>query len=92
MTLDENDLHLDLIQLSFDNPKVQMLILPIGFESPEAAWQRLQKMHSGHNLQAPMTDLLPQLLRQLAQAASPDRTLISLERLIKNSSDHEARP
>lgn len=88
MSLDDKDLHLDLIQLPFENPKVQMLILPVGFESPEAAWQRLQKIHTGHNLQPKMADLLPQLLRQLAQATLPDRTLISLERLIKNSAGH----
>ncbi len=84
MALDEKNLHLELFQFSFDHPKVQALILPVGFDDPKVAWQRIQKLSQDAVTQAQFTTLFPQLLRHLSQIASPDRTLTSFERLAKN--------
>jgi len=86
MALDEKNLHLELFQLSFDHPKVQALLLPVRFEDPKTAWQRLQKFSQDESIQTQVAELMPQLLRHFSQIASPDRTLTSFERLAKNVS------
>jgi glutamate-ammonia-ligase adenylyltransferase len=75
-------------QLSDD--KVQRVLSSVGFTDWRAAHRHLQRMANDSQVKLALADVLPHLLVALASAASPDRVLVSLERLVRSAAERRA--
>jgi len=66
------------------------LLRPAVFADPGAAHRRLRRLAEGSEATQAMAGTLPHLLSALADAADPDRVLVSLDRYLARSRDRPA--
>ncbi|GAB4542521.1 MAG: hypothetical protein Kow0063_34600 [Anaerolineae bacterium] len=81
--------HLLLSEQSMED-QLHPLLAPAGFADWRAARRCLGRMADDPQVRPVLADLLPHLLATLADAASPDRVLVSLERFVQTVDDRLA--
>jgi len=66
---------------------IDRLLEPIGFQAPDIALQRLRSQCPNPDRREAMTRCLPMLLAALEESATPDTSVLHLERLLQSVDD-----
>ena len=67
--------------------EIDLLLEPIGFQEPGVALQRLRSQCPDSDRRDAMTRCLPMLLAALEESATPDTSVLHLERLLQSVAD-----
>ena len=76
-----------LLDKDVSDADVELLLAPIGFTDWKTAHARLLELCTDASRQEALTAALPMLLAALAESASPDSSVLNLERFIKSVPD-----
>lgn len=76
-----------LLQKDVPDADIEALLLPIGFADWKTAHARLLELSTTDARQKALTAALPMLLAALQESASPDSSVLNLERFIKSVPD-----
>lgn len=76
-----------LLQANVSATDVEKLLAPIGFADWQTAYARLVELCTDDAHRSALTDALPMLLSALEESASPDSSVLNLERFIKSVPD-----
>ena len=76
-----------LLDEDVSDADVELLLAPIGFTDWKTAHARLLELCTDASRQEALTAALPMLLAALAESASPDSSVLNLERFIKSVPD-----
>lgn len=65
------------------------LIESVRFENPEQAWKRLQNLAESPAQRESLSRSMPALLAVLEEAATPDSSLVNLDRFLRSVPDRD---